>query len=178
MVKKATEENKTYEYFRVEEVFITGKHRDYVDALWTQNKINESYIERLIDLYMIATAVGIRNKRKSPVDPSDEKRTIQAKQLSDNLNNLNMLMRMVIILDDSSGKSVEERIEEAFRIPDNYEDYKRNMNLFDSYFRGGLEILYDRLILKIVGSDDEDYGDAKFSNIMSFIKNPIEDIIE
>ena len=177
MVKKETEKNKTYEYFRVEEVFITGKHRNYADALWTQNKIFESHIERLVDLYMIATAVGICNKRKSPLDPG-EKRTVQTKQLSENISDLNMLMRIVIILDDSSGKSVEERIEEAFRIPDNYEDYKRNMNLFDSYFRGGLEILYDRLILKIVGSDDEDYGDAKFSNIMSFIKNPMEDIIE
>ena len=171
------EKNKVYEYFRVEETFFTGKHRTYVDSLWTQNKIMESYIERLIDLYMVAVAIGLKAKRKAEEDRSDEqKRTIQTKQLNDNIETLMQLMRMVIILDDSTGKTVEERVEEAFRIPDNYEDYKKNIDLFNSYARGGIEILYEELIAAPLTDKDIDYGDGKISKIISFVSNFVDNV--
>ena len=40
-------------------MFFVGKHRDYVDQLWTLNKIQESYFKRLVDLYAIAAIIGI-----------------------------------------------------------------------------------------------------------------------
>lgn len=173
-MQKNGEENRVYEYFRTEEVFFTGKHRNYVDALWTQNKIKESYVERLIDIYMMSVAIGLRTGRKAEEDRVDEqKRTIQTKQLNDNISTLMNLMRMVLILDESRNLSVEQRIEEAFRIPETFEEYKRNMDLFNSYARGGIEILYEELILKPVDMEN-DYGDAKISNIVAFMKNPLE----
>lgn len=173
-MQKKGEENRVYEYFRAEEFFFTGKHRNYVDALWTQNKIKESYIERLIDIYMMSVAIGLRTGRKAEEDRVDEqKRTIQTKQLNDNISTLMNLMRMVLILDESRNLSVEQRIEEAFRIPETFEEYKRNMDLFNSYARGGIEILYEELILKPVDMEN-DYGDAKISNIVAFMKNPLE----
>lgn len=59
MAKKKTEQT-TYEYFKVDEMFFVGKHKDYVDKLWTQGKVQESYFRRLVDLYAIAAIV--RNK--------------------------------------------------------------------------------------------------------------------
>ena len=171
---KKSEENKVYEYFRVDEVFITGKHRNYVDALWTKNKIKESHIERLIDLYMMAVAIGLRTGRRAEEDRVDElKRTVQTKQLNENISTLTNLMRMVLILDESRNLSVEQRIEEAFRIPETFEEYKKNMDLFNSYARGGIEVLYEELILKPVDMEN-DYGDAQISNIVAFMKNPLE----
>ena len=44
----------TYEYFKVDEVFFWGKHKDYIDKLWKLNQIQESYFARLVDLYAVA----------------------------------------------------------------------------------------------------------------------------
>lgn len=60
MARKKTNEKRTFEYFKVDEMFFVGKHRDYVDQLWTLNKIQESYFKRLVDLYAIAAIIGLR----------------------------------------------------------------------------------------------------------------------
>ena len=85
MAKKKAEQT-SYEYFKIDEMFFVGKHRDYVDKLWTQGKIQESYFRRLVDLYAIAAIVGLKAKRRSPEerDDSDVKRTVQMKQLNEN----------------------------------------------------------------------------------------------
>jgi hypothetical protein len=57
-------DKKTYEYFKVDEMFFVGKHREYVERLWTLNKIQESYFRRLVDLYAIAAIIGLRTGRK------------------------------------------------------------------------------------------------------------------
>ena len=49
------------EYFR-ETIVITGKHARYVDELWSQNDIHNSYFKRLIDLYLIAPIIGMASK--------------------------------------------------------------------------------------------------------------------
>ena len=63
MARKKIEQS-TYEYFKVDEMIFVGKHRDYVDKLWTQGKIQESYFRRLVDLYAVAAIVGLKAKRK------------------------------------------------------------------------------------------------------------------
>ena len=117
---KKKNENISYEYFKVDEMFFVGKHRDFVDKLWTLNKIQESYFKRLVDLYAIAAIVGLKAKRRSPEerDDSDIKRTVQMKQLNENYQTLLPIMRMILIMDDSRDMSFEERLENAFVIPD------------------------------------------------------------
>ena len=98
MVKKRTGQT-SYEYFKVDEMIFVGKHRDYVDKLWTQGKVQESYFRRLVDLYAIAAIVGLRVKRKSAEekDESDVKRTVQMKQLLENYQTLLPIMRLILI---------------------------------------------------------------------------------
>lgn len=171
----SSKEKNVYEYFKVDEMFFVGKHRDYVDQLWTLNKIQESYFKRLVDLYAIAAIVGLKTKRKSAEqkDDSDIKRTVQMKQLNENYQTLLPIMRLVLIMDDSRSLSLEERLESAFMIPENEETYKSNMELFNSYARGGIEYLYEKLVLKTPDIDD-DYTDYRISNIVSLISNPLE----
>lgn len=171
----SSKEKNVYEYFKVDEMFFVGKHRDYVDQLWTLNKIQESFFKRLVDLYAIAAIVGLKTKRKSPEqrDDSDIKRTVQMKQLNENYQTLLPIMRLVLIMDDSRNMSLEERLESAFMIPEDEETYKSNMELFNSYARGGIEYLYEKLVLKTSDIDD-DYTDYKISNIVSLISNPLE----
>lgn len=173
MVKKRTGQT-SYEYFKVDEMIFVGKHRDYVDKLWTQGKVQESYFRRLVDLYAIAAIVGLRVKRKSAEekDESDVKRTVQMKQLLENYQTLLPIMRLILIMDDSRNMTFEEKLESAFTIPDNIETYKTNMELFNSYARGGIEYLYEKLVLR-VPDVDEDYEDFRIANIVALIKNPM-----
>lgn len=174
MVKKKLEQT-SYEYFKTDEMIFVGKHRDYVDKLWTQGKIQESYFKRLVDLYAVAAIVGLKAKRKSPEerDESDVKRTVQLKQLNENYSTLLPIMRLVLIFDDSRNITFEKRLENAFSIPEDEETYKANMELFNSYARGGIEYLYEQLVLR-VPDVNEDYTDFRIANIVALIKNPIE----
>lgn len=176
MVKKI--EKSIYEYFKVDEMFFVGKHRDYIDKLWTQNQIQESFFRRLVDLYAIAAIVGLRVNRKSPEDKdeSDIKRTVQMKQLNENYQTLIPIMRMILILDESRGLSVEKRLESAFTIPEDENTYKENMELFNSYARGGIEYLYEQLVLRTSGPDD-DYSDYRIANIVALLTGKLEDSI-
>lgn len=173
MVRKKRE-NTVYEYFKVDEMFFVGKHRDYVDKLWTQGKIQESYFKRLVDLYAVAAIVGLKAKRRSPEerDDSDLKRTIQMKQLNENYQTLMTIMRMILIMDESRNMSFEEKLESAFRIPEDEEIYKNNMELFNSYARGGIEYLYEKLVLR-VPDIDENYTDFRISNIVALFNDSI-----
>lgn len=174
MAKKKAEQT-SYEYFKIDEMFFVGKHRDYVDKLWTQGKIQESYFRRLVDLYAIAAIVGLKAKRRSPEerDDSDVKRTVQMKQLNENYQTLLPIMRMILIMDDSRNMTFEEKLESAFVIPEDEETYKKNMELFNSYARGGIEYLYEQLVLR-APDVDEDYTDFRIANIVALVSNPIE----
>ena len=48
------------------------------------------------------------------------------------------------------------------------------MELFNSYARGGVEYLYEQLILKDPDLDD-DYTDKRISNIIALLKNPLSE---
>ncbi len=172
---KRKEEKTTYEYFKVDEMIFVGKHRDYVDKLWTQGKIQESYFRRLVDLYAIAAIVGLKAGRKSAEerDESDIKRTVQTKQLIDNYQMLMTIMRMVLVMDDSREMTFEEKLENAFLIPEDEETYRTNMELFNSYARGGIEYLYEKLVLR-VPDVDEDYSDFRIANIVALFEKGIK----
>lgn len=176
MPRKIRANQKVYEYFRENSEVISGKYADYANALWKQNDIKNSYFKRLIDLYTVAAAIGIRTKRKAADDTSsDNKRTIQMDQIMTNLTTLQDLMKIVLIIDDSRSLTLEEKLDSAFRWPESEELYQRNMNLFNSYMRGGLEYLYQNLIVRRVSPEDEDYGDARISNMMALLKSDLDE---
>ena len=95
------------------------------------------------------------------------------KQLNENYQTLLPIMRMVLIMDDSRNMSFEEKLESAFAIPEDYDTYKVNMDLFNSYVRGGIEYLYEHLVLRSPDID-EDYEDFRIANIVALISKPIE----
>ena len=93
-------------------------------------------------------------------------------QLTRDYNRLMTLMRTVILVDQSRGYDVKKKAMIAFDSNPKAEDeYRENMELFHSYARGGLEFLYNRLVLRTLDVDDQ-FSDAKIANIMEFAKNP------
>lgn len=164
----------TFEFFSKEPFIIKGKFADYVDKMWVQNKIQESYFKRLVDLYTIAAIVGLRIGRKLEEDNSTEnKRTVQLDAISSCKLTLTKIMRLVILFDDSDGSTPEKRLQAAFKIPESEDVYKKYMNLFNSYVRGGIEYLYEQIIISPVDIDD-DYQAGGISNILSLLKKPLK----
>lgn len=159
------------EYFRKSFV-VTGKHSQMVDDMWKQNQIQESYFNRLVDIYPIAAVIGLRMKRRADVDSGEGKRTIQSDQMTTKLEELEVMMQIVLLLDESSGRSAEEKIDRAFRGPRTKEEFDENVELFDSYVRGGIEVLHELLVQRALGVEDE-YNDVRIGNIVALLENPL-----
>lgn len=162
-----------YEYFK-KDISISGKHADYVDALWTQNQIQQSYFKRLVDLFTIAPVIGLRAKHKVKESSEGEnKRTVQLQQLMTRREDLITILQMIILLDDGDGLTIEQKVDRAFRGPETEEEFDKDMELFFQYLRGGIEILYDELFKRSLSMDD-DYSDLKVGNIMALLNKTFE----
>lgn len=161
-----------YEYFR-KSVIITGKHSRLVDDMWVQGQIQESYFKRLVDLYTIAAVIGLRTQKSVPEDKTEDgKRTVQVDQLTTNYEELDTIMQMILLLDETSHLSDEEKINRAFKGPRTKEEFDANVDLFNSYVRGGIEVLHTCLVQRALGIDD-DYTDVKVGNIMALFENAL-----
>ena len=173
--KKIKAQGKVYDYFKTDPIVLNGKFARYADAMWKQNKIeDDSRFVKLTDLYAIAAIIGFRKGEKLPDDKmGTDKRTIQLEQIASNYIRFYTIMQVILLLDDSRGLNPNEKARMAFDTnPKSERVYSENMELFHSYARGGLEYLYNKLVLRPVGLDDE-FSDAKIANVMEFIKNPI-----
>ena len=72
--------------------------------------------------------------------------------------------------EDFFGKDVYKR--QAFDTsPKTEYQYTKNMDLFNSYARGGIEYLYEKLVVRPVDLDDEEFMDARMSNIMALFRD-------
>ena len=173
MPKKAKEEV-LYEYFKLDEFYIRGRLKDLVDKMWVQNKKTESYFRALIDIYAISAVIGLKTGRRLEEESSEEKRTVQLKQISDYIQILKPIMQLVLMLDTSRGLSEEDRIQSAFRNPENKEEYDANMNLFNSYARGGIEYLYDQLVTRNRNDETDHFDDSRLNNMIALLSEPID----
>ena len=50
------------------------------------------------------------------------------------------------------------------------------MELFNSYARGGIEYLYEKLVVRPVDLDDDEFTDARMSNIRALFKDDMQEI--
>lgn len=168
-------EARIYEYFKMSDFYFTGFLRDYVEKMWTQNQINDSYFARLVDLYAIAAVIGLRLHRCRPAESSEDpkKRTVQLAQIATLHQTLIPIMKLVLLLDDSRGLTAEQRVESAFRNPESKEEYENNMELFNSYVRGGAEFLYQQLVLRTQDEIADTHEDNRINNILALLKNPL-----
>lgn len=174
-VKKGNTSDKIYDYFKTEPIVLNGRFARYADAMWTQNKIDDkSKFSKLLDLYAVAAIIGFRKGRRLEDDKlTSEKRTIQLDQVASNYTRFYTIMQVILLLDDSRGLEPAEKAKMAFDTnPKSEKTYSENMELFHSYARGGLEYLYEVLVTRPVGMDDE-FEDARVANIIEFVKNPV-----
>lgn len=117
---------------------------------------------RIMDAYMVSILVGLKYNRTALSDESeiyakdvfgnskeyvDKKLTssdINSETIHSSQNQLNYIYRIVMLCENERKLSDEEKIANAFKSENNPEKIDDNIQLMNSYARGGLEILYER----------------------------------
>lgn len=162
---------------------ITGKHATFLKYLAVKNSKDDDsdatssakIFERYIDVYMNAAIWGLLYSRTAPKDnTSDSRARIYADAFSRERENCIFLYRMVMLLDKTTEIDAQERVDRAFRYdtqPEKAEAFQANMDLFHSYIRGGIELMYEQFTDGC--STREDYLNKIFEVITTF-KQEIE----
>jgi len=144
---------------------ITGKHALYTRYLSRDLQIKDrggvfgSYgiFERYLDVYLNGALFGLLYNRTAQRDVSTEQAQIQASAFNTSRSDCLFLYRLVMLLEQTTGVSKEERIERAFKDDadeNRSEKVTANMNLFHSYVLGGIEVLYEKYTDKCNTPDD------------------------
>jgi hypothetical protein len=130
------------------DIILRGKHATYAKSLCpTQSNKGENsqgniaVFGRVLDVYMTAAIVGLVQGLRADVDDtsSDDVR-IFTQQLVGAKLELEWIYHMIVLIDNSRQLDIDDKISYAFR-GDNEQD---NLQLFDSYVRGGVEWLYNQ----------------------------------
>lgn len=137
---------------------IYGKHATYLKFLAKKNSQDEKgedavktaqLFERYIDVYMNAAIWGLLYNRTAVIDnQSKDRARIYADAFSRERENCTFLYRLVMLLQEKQNWQQQERIDNAFRIdsqPEKVAEFNACMDLFHSYVRGGIEVMYEKL---------------------------------
>jgi len=130
-----------------------GKHAEMVTSLTNAfGQGNHKFFEHNYDVYILAPIIGFLYHSTAELDRSSEIKPtkIFAGQLFSNRDALVFNYRLIMLLDSQYEPDSEKRIEKAFRGQETTEDIER----FESYVRGGVEKLYEKLILDCTTEDD------------------------
>jgi len=148
---------------------VKGKHATYIRFLnsETLRRDKDAKVAPLFavaaDIYVVAPLIGASYKKRSPVDVTSENRsdsfTIFGDAIINRQKQLDDVYRLIMLGEESTNLTADERVERAFRSDENEEQVSQNMELFHDYMRGGIEWLYEKVTegLSISTATDEDY---------------------
>lgn len=165
---------------------LNGKHATYLKFLAIKNSKDDGdtagvasakIFERYIDVYMNAAIWGLLYNRTAKRDSSsDDRARIYADAFANERDNCMFLYRMVMLLDKTTELSPKDRVDRAFRYdtqPEKAEMFKNNMELFNDYVRGGIELMYAQFTDGCTTRDD--YLN-KIHEVLTTFKKEIEGI--
>ena len=133
------------------------KARELVSIFDAESKAQ--FFKAAKDVYAFAPIVGFLYNRRSELDHTKNEKTgeeldysIMAEQVLSVSEDLMFHFCLIMLLDSEYEPDEEKRIDKAFRyVGKNPDDEAR----FDEYVRGGIDVLYEKLIEG--GGDPEDY---------------------
>lgn len=158
-----------------------GKHGQYLEALTPgteKQKVpglpeierNKYLFDTVVDIYVIAPIVGYLYQRKAPRDGAEPTKNIMEGALASHHDKLVFSYELLMILDQHSEPDLNGRIRRAFRANDDLA--KEGMAIYDEYARGGIEILYEKLVTGAATPDD------LVRNLMDFCEEWADKFVE
>ena len=125
-----------------------GIHADMVRQLtgFIAPELRKGLFSRNLDVYILAPIVGFLYSRKSPIDKTSIDPTkIFPEQMIGAEEELIFNYRLIMLLDKDNEPDEAERIKHAFQYIGKPEG-DADLVLYDEYVRGGVEVLYEKLI--------------------------------
>lgn len=157
-----------------------GRHAVRVDKLTGVFDTNSKakLFERNVDVYANAPLIGFLYSRTADIDDEKNPETNQVYNqnvMGDRViysqEELTFNFRIIMLLDKEYEPDEEKRIDKAFRhMGENPDDEAR----FDSYVRGGVDVLYEKLIEG--ASSPDDYVSRLYDFVEEFQERFNEDI--
>jgi len=123
-----------------------GSHAEKVIQLTAvfDDKGNKLFARNL-DVYLLAPIVGLIYGKKSDLDSTNKTTNILFAAMSKETLTLWFNYRLIMLLDDKNESDLNKRIEKAFSDYDT-DRAKLDEEVYESYVRGGVDILYEKLI--------------------------------
>lgn len=135
-----------------------GSHAEKVIKLTAEfDKNHNKLFNRNLDVYLMAPIIGFLYGHKAELDKGtkDSRDTkIFSQQLMNERANLQFSFRLILLLDREHEPNFDERINKAFRYYGS-EKAQPDETLFEQYVRGGVDVLYEKLIAS--ANTEEDY---------------------
>lgn len=139
---------------------LKGRHAKRVNDL--TSKFDEdrkaSMFDRNVDVFINAPLVGFLYNRKAEIDETKnavtgevESSHIMGDRIMQSREELFYVYRLIILLDKNHEQVLNKRIDKAFR---DLTPKPEDEELFYSYMRGGIDVLYEKLIENAVTPDD------------------------
>lgn len=152
------------------QISFSGKHADYLRHLAPSKKVGENKIQRStifasnIEVLKAAPIVGFLFERMGEIDHDNSitVNTIFLEQVLKIKKNLMQNYRLIMLLHDKDKVSVDERINRAFRYDRQVDKRSYGDKVFEQYMLGGIEILYEELIVGKDSLDEDVRGVAEF----------------
>jgi len=130
-----------------------GTHAEKVSKLTAEfDKNKNKLFDRNFDVYMMAPIIGFLYQWKADLSKGKDTK-IWADLLISNQRDLKFNYSLIMLLDEKNEPVFQERVNKAFR---NFgsEKAKNDELLFEQYVRGGVDLLYEKLIENANNSDD------------------------
>lgn len=132
-----------------------GKHALYVIKLTAEyDDKHHKLFSTNYDVYAIAPIIGFLYQRKAELDKSSTETTkIFPDKLIKEQQNLQFNYRLIMLLDEKYEADFNERVNKAFRYY-GHANSGLDEELYESYVRGGVEVLYEKLIKPAKSAED------------------------
>lgn len=123
-----------------------GKHAGYVRFLKDEIGLFKTYREA----YTISAVVGFLNANKTSRDSTEKAQpaSVLPSEMVQKRAELTLIYRIMMLLDEADNFTIDDYKNRAFRddadVDEHPEKFKNNMELFNSYVLGGLEIIYEK----------------------------------
>jgi len=131
-----------------------GTHAEKVNKLTAEfDKNKNKLFARNLDVYMVAPIIGFLYRRKSDLDKGTETTKIFPDILMREQPNLKFNYRLIILLDKDNESNFDERVNKAFRYYGS-QKAQEDEQLYEHYVRGGVDVLYEKLIESAKNADD------------------------
>lgn len=146
---------------------ITGKHANFCKNLCElagnvpdkEQHNNFKIFSAYIDAYILCPLIGYQYSRKSEIDNSiSGDAGILSEVIIKRQGELKFVYQIIMLADEESESDIDKRIYRATTFSENTKEekefIKNNMNIYNSYFYGGLEVLHEHFVDQCITDDD------------------------